>query len=330
MLPAGHGSSCASSPSEAPPLEPNRDVDNAVRDRIVPTPGSYRRAFTEAELRAAGASVDEAQVDAGVLTLTFWGPPFKRRFSLEWPGSDRRPCRGIVHYPNLVAELRWFPTTPCTGYAAFTWRPDGGDMQLTGIGRGTDSRWARLLRSGTWKRVDCGASFAWGGIVPGRRRPCPDNVVADVLSKTGRLGAGLSPDGKRVAVETKLPDADGIVIGKRDGTDFRWLVRNRHDAPWIVENGWPVFSPDGDWVAFIRFRQRQGKPGATGGTAIFVIRTDGTGLERLTAWTTWAALPASIFWPPHGGSGPYVIERDVTASCCRSLTWSQPARDAAG
>jgi len=310
-LDPGRGASCSSA-LPARPEEPGVRAGNTVRERVVPPPGSYRRAFTSGELRALGATAAEARLDEGVLTLTLWGPPFNRRFALEWQGSGRARCRGQVGWPNGVVELQWYPATPCSGYAAFRRRPGGGDLQVTAVGRGAEARWARILRPGTWKRVDCAPLTAWSGIDPGRTRPCPGDGERQALSRTGRGAVTFSPNGKELVLETTLPDAQGLTIGKRDGSDLRWLTRSRRDAPSRRDDAWPVFSPDGDWIAFIRSRWPNGKPWGTAGSAIFVVTRDGTRLRRLTPFSAWARLPVSIGWSPTGGTPRYVIERRAT------------------
>src|SRR5262249_32654848 len=58
--------------STAPPNLYYSFVDLA---RILPPTGTYRRAFTFAQLRAAGASEFDARRSVGVLSLTIYGAP---------------------------------------------------------------------------------------------------------------------------------------------------------------------------------------------------------------------------------------------------------------
>jgi TRAP-type C4-dicarboxylate transport system substrate-binding protein len=322
-LDPGRGASCSSGLPARPPEAPV-NVGNDVRDRVVPPAGSYRRAFGSEELRALGATAAEAGLDEGVLTLTFWGPPSNRHFALEWQGSGRAACRGVVFWPDGVVELVWNPGAPCSGYAAFRRRTGGGDLRVTAVGRGTEARWARILRPGTWKRVDCAPLTAWGGIDPGRTRPCPGGAERQALSRTGRNAVTLAPNGDELVLETMLTDAQGLVIGKRDGTDLRWLTHSRRDAPSLRDDAWPVFSPDGRWIAFIRARWQKGKPWGTEGSAIFVITREGTRLQRLTPFVPFPNLPTSVGWSPTGGTPRYVIKRKET-----HLTWL-PSASAGG
>jgi TRAP-type C4-dicarboxylate transport system substrate-binding protein len=312
----GSGGSCASSRPTVL-TEPEGNVSNAVRDRVLPPPGSYRAAFTAGELRDAGASAAAAELDVGVLTLTFWGPRYNLRFALEWQGSGRATCRGSAFWPNGLVELDWYPATPCSGYAAFRWQRDGPDLRITAVGDGADARWKRIFRPATWKRVDCAAFLAENGIEPGRTRPCPGGAERQALTRTGRSAAAIAQDGKQLALETSLPDADGIVIGKPDGSELRWLTYIRHGGSWLLDDAWPVFSPDGTWIAFLRARWREGKPWGTSGIAVFVIRTDGSSLERLTPFARWDRLPRSIRLP-FRDAPLYTLELDGTR-----LTWTR-------
>ncbi len=133
----------------APGLE---QYTRAERDALIPPGGTYRRAFTVAQLRAAGAGELEARRNEGIATLTF----YDYRFSLEWRGSIRRPpCRGGTDLENRLVELRWNPATPCRGYLAFSWRRDGRDLVIVALDPRTEPGWLEKAYPGTWKRVDC-------------------------------------------------------------------------------------------------------------------------------------------------------------------------------
>ena len=304
-LDGGRPRSCSSS-SPKTLDEPEGNVGNAVRDRVMPPAGSFRAAFTASNLRAAGATRAEAALDTGVLTLTFSGAVNNRLFALQWQDPDRAPCRGRVFWPNGLVELDWYPGTPCSGYAGFHWRRSDGDVRITASAADADPRWSRIFAPGTWKRVDCAAFRTENGIEPGRTRPCPGGAERLALAKTGRDAPSISPDGEQLVLETSLPGIDGIVIGKRDGSDLRWLEYVRHGGPWRVDDLWPRYSPDGAWIAFLRARSREGKPWGTGGLAIFVVRPDGSSLHRVTPFTRWEGLQRPTRLPPRDSS-PYAI-----------------------
>ena len=144
---------CAGPPAE-PVFTPGFDVSNAVFHASMPPDGSYRHAFTEAALRAAGASEAEIERNEGVTTLTFYDEPY--RFAVEWQGGIRAPCRGRLELPNRFVQLDWNPRTPCGGYVGIRWTPSGnGDLAITALDPRTEPDWLERAWRGTWRRVDC-------------------------------------------------------------------------------------------------------------------------------------------------------------------------------
>jgi Tol biopolymer transport system component len=61
----------------------------------------------------------------------------------------------------------------------------------------------------------------------------------------------------------------------------------------LVEDRWPSWSPDGERIAFTRVRHSRQREE----TALFLVRADGTGAHRLTAWGMNADWPD---WSPDG------------------------------
>jgi C4-dicarboxylate-binding protein DctP len=146
---------CASNQVE-PVVEPSADEPASVARSLVPPAGSYRRAFTVAELRAAGADATEAHRNEGVTTLTFYGHVSSLRFVVEWQGPTRPACRGSVEFRNRFVGLRWNPATPCSGHVAFSWkRAPRGDFTIVQVDPHTEPKWIQKVYLGTWKRVDC-------------------------------------------------------------------------------------------------------------------------------------------------------------------------------
>jgi Tol biopolymer transport system component len=94
------------------------------------------------------------------------------------------------------------------------------------------------------------------------------------LSRGNQSSASWSPDGKRIVFSSDVRPRL-FVIGV-DGTGKRTL--SRRDA-WT-----PSWSPDGNWIAY------------AGTDGVFLVRPDGTGRRRLTAYVTSAdSTPA---WSP--------------------------------
>ncbi len=130
------------------------DVPRAVFNASMPPEGSYRRAFTATQLRAAGAGEAEIERNEGVTTITFYDEPY--RFVVEWQGGNRVPCRGGLDLANTFVQLDWYPRTPCSGSLGLTWVPAGnGDLTITALDPSTEPDWLERAYRGTWKLVDC-------------------------------------------------------------------------------------------------------------------------------------------------------------------------------
>ena len=105
----------------------------------------------------------------------------------------------------------------------------------------------------------------------------------------------ISPDGSMIAyadfVDSYLGASLGLHLANADGSDPRALTKRGKGG---VDGGdtAPAFSPDGRWVAFERVVDFDAGKGG-----IFVIRTDGSGLRRLTDDTVGAGYPR---WSPDG------------------------------
>ena len=95
-----------------------------------------------------------------------------------------------------------------------------------------------------------------------------------------------APDGSGFVFDSDLDVAEAVhasinlYLMGADGANPRRLLANAE---------WPVFSPDGDAIAFISRR--------TGFWQVFLVRKDGSGLRQLTRGTYDARYPA---WSPDG------------------------------
>jgi Tol biopolymer transport system component len=105
----------------------------------------------------------------------------------------------------------------------------------------------------------------------------------------------ISPDGSTIAyadiVDAYLGADLGLHLANADGTNPRALTKG-HKGGVDGNDTSPAFSADGQWVAFERAVDYDSGKGA-----LFVIRTDGTGLRRLTDDTSGAGYPR---WSPDG------------------------------
>jgi eukaryotic-like serine/threonine-protein kinase len=110
----------------------------------------------------------------------------------------------------------------------------------------------------------------------------------------------LAPDGGEIVYLSDSGGHGNLWISKTGGSDVRQLTFERDPATTI---GVPVWSPAGDWIAFILTK--------AGVTSLAVIRPDGSGLHTLVARGSWAAWSADGSWLYYlaGRAGPMTIEK---------------------
>jgi len=101
-----------------------------------------------------------------------------------------------------------------------------------------------------------------------------------------------SPDGTRMAIARPIGDhPHGIfIIDATTGAILSQVTAN----PYGWFDGEPRWSPDGQWIAFDRLKKGLHR---TDLVAIFIVRSDGTGLRQLTPWGRQGANPD---WSPDG------------------------------
>jgi len=109
-----------------------------------------------------------------------------------------------------------------------------------------------------------------------------------------------SPNGDWIAFDSDREPDKGIWMMQTDGSDASPVTSL---PPGVAFDSEPAFSSDGEWIAFTRFRDTCKFPNrnrfiAAGcASAIHIVRTDGTELQRLTAWGHSVASPD---WSPDG------------------------------
>ncbi len=99
------------------------------------------------------------------------------------------------------------------------------------------------------------------------------NAQADYLA--------ISPDGKKVAFDSKQSGGYHINVVNTDGSGLQDLTRN------LVSANVPVWSPNGKHIAFLSL--------VSGKQQVFVMNADGSNQKALT---TTAADHNSVFWAP--------------------------------
>ena len=197
--------------------------------------------------------------------FTIW-PGGRGARQITFPGADN-----VDDQPDwspdgrLVVFRRCAPDTVC---ASYTVRPDG--THLTRLSPPCDAQ------------------------PPDLETKCADEA-----------GVAFLPDGDRVVFTRstgrvrEFPNGEGwiehsdIVVRDLSGEHTRVVVRSR---PYAADNVQSAAAPDGDRLAFVRVNSPLTRP--AGGVAVFVVRTDGTGLRRITPWALRAGDNPD--WSPDG------------------------------
>jgi TolB protein len=133
-------------------------------------------------------------------------------------------------------------------------------------------------------------------------------TLLDTPDPTLNLGCwAWSPDGARVACEgwdDTIPDrrAGIFTVQSNDGSDLVQVTANPYDAHDIPGD----YSPDGTRIVFLRNNDPRHDPDNRTG-ALFVVKTNGTGLRRITTWNfagdagTWSPDERWIAFTGPGG-----------------------------
>ena len=173
-------------------------------------------------------------------------------------------------FPGSNGRLAFGRSTGSDTIALWTADPDGSQQRrLTFGGSFEEPSWSASGRRIVYLRgVSAYAANVLGVMdADGSNRRQVPFYASDELDSPS-----FSPGGRRIIVTRQVADRPTRVWTLRlDGTDRRLLVK---DLPGEVAGG--VFSPDGRLVAFSH------RPPGAEYSAIYTVRTDGSGLRRIT------------------------------------------------
>ncbi|MGH2465496.1 MAG: hypothetical protein ACRDGI_08545 [Candidatus Limnocylindrales bacterium] len=145
------------------------------------------------------------------------------------------------------------------------------------------------------------------------------HVVRLTSGDTDQLRASVSPDGSKIVYET-FTDANGgqdfgLHVAQADGTKARPITKGSKSGQ-TSGDVTASFSPDGKWIAFAH-----GDDVQAGKAGIWLVRTDGTELHRLTDDSLDAAYPR---WSPDGKTIVFTQHYDLSTFTPGPL-WIVPA-----
>lgn len=226
-----------------------------------------------------------------------------RKGSISTPAGRRRllvtalAALGLVAVAPLPASatfsgpngrIAFMRATPDNGdFSIFAANPDGSaEVRLTTEPSGSND----------WSPNGARIAFSF------LRSEDPFEVAIATMNPDGTgvvpltTGPGLhdqptwSPDGEQIAYSFGDDVTHAIQI--MDAATGDNVVRVTSN-PYGFDDRQPSWSPDGRWIAFIRVRHSRTREA----TALFLVRPDGTELQRLTAWGINAEYPD---WSPDG------------------------------
>jgi Tol biopolymer transport system component len=174
------------------------------------------------------------------------------------------------------------------------WAPHGRSLAFQSERRrGRKAVYVISLRTGVARRVTASGAFPdwtpdgkiiftkndelWSVRPYGRdEQPLPTKPPGNVLA------ARVSKDGKKIVLVYPRGGRDGIVTTRIDGSGAKKITGESQDTD-------PVWSPDGNWVAFDKLDSRD----------VYVVREDGSQETRLTSlgtaccpdWSNTATAP---------------------------------------
>jgi Tol biopolymer transport system component len=151
--------------------------------------------------------------------------------------------------------------------------------------------WVELAWSPDWKRIAFAASGSRLGAADIFVMNADGSGLQNVTNTvTTSFDFAWSPDGRRIAYLEGSPGGAPLSVVNADGSG-----KQRLTGPLMVDLGLPSWSPDGRTIAF------------TGGSVLYTVHADGTGLRKLTHGPGWNVGP---HWSPDGRRILFLSKRD--------------------
>jgi len=180
------------------------------------------------------------------------------------------------------------------------WKPDGSRLLFTrcaplngSLCDGENSVWS-VNRNGSGLRM---LTPACRSVSKTPSPACPQDGQAS-----------CSPDGRRIAFD-RFVGVRALAVGDDNLRHVHLIFPfgDNRRAPDVDSLAW---SPDGTRLAFAVHNKNGDRHLPAGGSAIFVINADGTGLGRITPWKLRAGGLGELDWSPDGSR---ILFRTVTA-----------------
>ena len=138
------------------------------------------------------------------------------------------------------------------------------------------------------------------------------------FSSRAGLSGVWSPAGDRVLTsDLIIGDAVGYHLYAVEAVGDGQANLSGDDA--LVQDGWPAWSPDGEWIAFVR-RELAG-PQATLGQQVWLMRADGS--DARAVWVDAGATFSWVAWRPDG-QALACVRRLVSDPNARPELWLAP------
>jgi Tol biopolymer transport system component len=288
-----------------PPCRQVRSCDNELY--VMNADGTGLRRLTRNAALGPGPSADPV-----------WSPDGRKLVFVKRVERGGAPCRPVGRCDNEIYVMNADGTglRRLTRNAVFdgspVWSPDGGkiafvrdrDRQTANIyvmnSDGSGQRrltqtlrrrpWVELAWSPDWKKIAFVASAGHRGAADIFVINADGSGLRNVTNTvTTSFDFAWSPDGRRIAYLEGSPGGPLSVVNA-DGTG-----KQRLTGPLMVDLGLPSWSPDGRTIAF------------TGGSVIYSVHADGTGLRELTHGPGWNVDPR---WSPDGRQILFLSFRD--------------------